>query len=431
MRTLILVAVLAGARGMASAAPPPGSGGTPHAAAVQQEVVAEIRIHGNVATPDEEIRRLAAVEIGAPFTAATITGVTDRLRATGRFQSVSVLKRFASIADPTRIVLVIVVNEGAVKIEMTGDPDQPTRVVKSRGPRLLYFPILDAEDGYGLTYGVRIALADRLGTRSRISFPLTWGGDKQAAVEIDKTIARGPLSRVLGGASISRRTNPFFEQDDDRGRVWIRGERQVVRAVRVGATAGWQHVSFAGAGDRVAQAGADLIVDTRVDPVLPRNAVYARAGVEHLETTSAGSIDRVELDGRAYVGLFRQTVLAVRAVRESADRPLPDYLKPLLGGMTNLRGFRAGTAVGDALVAGSAELLVPLTSPLDVGRIGVSAFVDTGTTYDPPDRLADQTLKRGVGGSVWFSAAFLRLSVAVAHGIGAGTRVHLGGTVTF
>ena len=33
---------------------------------------------------------------------------------------------------------------------------------------------------------------------------------------------------------------------------------------------------------------------------------------------------------------------AVRALREDSARPLPPYLKPLLGGMANLRGFKAG-----------------------------------------------------------------------------------------
>jgi len=61
----------------------------------------------------------------------------------------------------------------------------------------------------------------------------------------------------------------------------------------------------------------------------------------------------------------------------------------------------------------------------------VSGFVDAGTVYDHGERFADQPLQRGVGGSVWFSAAFLRLSVAVAHGVGASTRVHVGGTVMF
>jgi outer membrane protein assembly factor BamA len=404
------------------------------------EVITEIRVHGNVATSDDEVKRLAAIEIGAAVTPATVTDVAERLRSTKRFRRVEVLKRFASISDPAQIVLVIVVDEGPVTIEMTGDPANPTRVVKSRRPNLLFLPIVDAEDGYGLSYGVRFAYADAVGKRSRVSFPLTWGGDKRGAVELDKEFTRGVLSRVVAGASVSRRTNPFFERDDDRRSVWIRAERQIVRGLRLGTTAGWQHVSFAGGAggpggpgndDRFVDAGADVIVDTRVDTALPRNAIYARAAWEHLGFASVGSVGHTQLDGRAYVGVFGQTVLAVRAIRDATDAPLPLYAKPLLGGMENLRGFRAGSAVGDTLVAGSAELLVPITSPLDIGRIGVSAFVDAGTAYDHGARFADQTLKRGVGGSVWFSAAFLRLSIAVAHGIGATTRVHVGASVTF
>ena len=35
------------------------------------EVVTEIRVHGNVLTPDDEVRRLAGVDIGTPFTPDT------------------------------------------------------------------------------------------------------------------------------------------------------------------------------------------------------------------------------------------------------------------------------------------------------------------------------------------------------------------------
>ena len=121
----------------------------------------------------------------------------------------------------------------------------------------------------------------------------------------------------------------------------------------------------------------------------------------------------------------------VRALRDDADKPRPAYLQPMLGSLANLRGFKAGTAVGDTLVAGSVELRLPLVSPLSVGKIGVSAFVDTATVYNKGERLADQTWKRGVGGGVWLSAAFVRLNIAVAHGIGATTRVHFGGTFSF
>jgi outer membrane protein assembly factor BamA len=302
-------------------------------------------------------------------------------------------------------------------------------VVRDRGPHLLFLPILDAEDGYGLAYGVRITLPNPAGAHSRLSFPLTWGGDKRASAEFDKTM-EGPLSRFTATASIGQRENPFFEADDTRDQLSVRGEHALTKSVRLGATAGWQHVSFLGRTESFTQAGVDAVVDTRIDPMLARNAVYARAAWEHLSFAADG-VNRLELTALGYIGLFSQNILVVGVQREDADGALPPYLKPLLGGMENLRGFRAGAAVGDTLVAGSIELLVPLTPTLKFGRLGVSVFTDVGAVYDKNQRLDGQPLSQGVGGSVWFTAAFLRLKLAVAHGIGATTRVHFGGGVMF
>ena len=159
------------------------SGRVPESAAVQPpaqqtETVATIQVQGNTATPDEEVRRMADVRVGMPFDAATVDAVAGRLRATRRFDSVDVRKRFASIDDPSQIALVIIVDEGPVKIVMTGDPDSPTRVARKRLPNMLILPILNREDGYGITYGARLTLPDPqwLGKRSRVTFPLTWGG---------------------------------------------------------------------------------------------------------------------------------------------------------------------------------------------------------------------------------------------------------------
>jgi len=51
--------------------------------------------------------------------------------------------------------------------------------------------------------------------------------------------------------------------------------------------------------------------------------------------------------------------------------------------------------------------------------------------YDKGERLSDQTFRKGFGGSVWVSAAFIRFNLAVAHGIGSSTRVHFGGSLAF
>ena len=397
-----------------------------------QEVLAEVLIHGNVLTPDDEVRRLAGLDVGMAIAANTPADATMRLRETHRFERVEVLKRFASISDPSQVVLVVILDEGPVKVDVSDDPGQPARVVRRRGFHLMFLPLLRFEDGYGFSYGVLFARTGPLGRRSQVSFPLTWGGEKRAAAEFDKGLARGPVSRLKAGVSASRRRNPFYEKNDDRQRVWVTAERDLPWSLRASATTGWQHVAFLDrpAGNaRFLDTGADLVLDTRLDPMLARNAVYARAGWDRSNTPGA-AVNQTSLEARGYLGLLGQSVLVVRALREDADRAVPPYLKSMLGGVSNLRGFRTGIAVGDTLVASSIELRVPLTSPLKIGKVGVSAFVDMAKTYDKGERFGDQKFERGVGGGVWFSAAFLRLSVAVAHGIGGSTRVHVGTTVS-
>lgn len=395
------------------------------------EVIVEVRVHGNTVMSDDEVRRLAAVEPGTRVEEGTIAAVDERLRASGAFENVEVLKRFASIADASQVLLVIVVDEGPVRIEWDRQSGAPPRTVRRRGPPLMFLPVLDAEDGYGWTYGMRFALPDVAGPRSRVLVPLTWGGDKRAAVQLEKDFPSGPIDRLAGGAALSRRRHPAFDADDDRARVWARAERNILPNLRVGASLATEHVSFMDAGDRFVQGGGDIVLDTRTDPMLARNAVYARAAWDRFRFTGGTAIHRTELEGRAYAGLVGQSVLIARALRSAASRPLPSYLKPMLGGMANLRGFRAGTAVGDTLVGGSLELRVPLTSPLSLGKVGVSAFVDAATIYDHGGRLRDQRFERGAGGSVWLAAAFVRLNLAVARGLGGSTRVHFGTSVTF
>jgi outer membrane protein assembly factor BamA len=168
---------------------------------------------------------------------------------------------------------------------------------------------------------------------------------------------------------------------------------------------------------------------------MPRNAVYARAAVERM-TFGEGAIGdrpivKTEIEGNGYFGLFRGNVLALRALREDMNRTAPAYFKSILGGSSNLRGFRAGYGVGDTLVAGSVELRTPLTSPLNIARMGTSIFVDVATAYDKGHKFRDQDLRKGVGAGVWASAALFRISLMVAHGIGEGNRVHFGAGLTF
>ena len=401
------------------------------ASAQTAEVVTGIRVQGNVLTPDDEMRRLTGVEIGAPFTPNLAETVAARLKATHKFEEVQVLKRYASIEDASKILLVVIVNEGPVKIELFDNPAEPSRVVKRGGLGLMWIPWLEFEDGYGFTYGAHLARTKLAGANSRLEFPLTWGGTRQAGAQLEKIFGRGPLTRVEAGAAFIGRTNPFFEEDDTRQQFWVRAERAFGSPLRIGAKAGWQHVSFMNDTDRFTHVGADVTLDTRLDPMLARNAVYAKASIEHVDFLHSTAATRTNLDGRGYVGLYRQNILVLRAVRQDSSVPLPSYLRPMLGGMENLRGFKAGSAIGDTLVAGSAEIRAPLTSPLAFGKAGVSAFVDIGTVYDKGQRLANQHFSRGFGGGVWYAAAFIHLNFVVAHGVGGDTRAHFGTTLSF
>ncbi|MEP7307549.1 MAG: BamA/TamA family outer membrane protein [Acidobacteriota bacterium] len=395
------------------------------------EVLTQIQVRGNVATSDQEVQDLAGLQIGMPVAPDIIATVTTRLRTAKRFDRVEVLKRYAALNDPTQIVIVVIVDEGPVSIKLTGDPDHPTRVVKRWWPTLLFVPIIRIESGYGATYGVRLTHPDPVGHDSRLSFPATWGGEKRIGTEFEKRFPHRWLTRVEAGGTLSRRTNPLFETNEDTAGVFFRAERQFTSSFRVRALSGWQAVSFRESSDRVATVGAEAILDTRLDPFLARDAVFVRARVSRLALRQREGINRTELEGHGYVGLVGQTILVASAKTDGADGALPDYLKPLFGGPSSVRGFKTGTAAGDSLVSGSLELRVPLTSPLSFGKVGVSAFVDAGTIYNEGQRFVDQPWRRGVGGSVWFTAAFVRVNVSVAHGIGASTRVQVQGNLTY
>jgi outer membrane protein assembly factor BamA len=333
--------------------------------------------------------------------------------------------------------MIITVDEGPVTIQGDGTvkagADQSPNLLgvrKRTGWSAMFLPILKFEDGYGLSYGARAALPDVAGKKSRLSFPATWGAEKRAAAEIDKELT-SVINRLQAGVGFTRRSNPYLHETDDRGRIWVRGERELTHPLRIGATAEWQHVSFAAGPNRFFRTGADVTFDTRIDPLLSRNAIYARASWDHVTVTNAEQADRSDIDLRGFIGVIGQSVLIVRGQWQGSSRPLPPFLKPLVGGTESLRGFRAGSFVGDTLVGASADLRVPVSSPLSIGKVGVSAFLDTASAYDKGQRVRDQHFQRGVGGGVWLSAAFIRFDLYVAHGLGRSTRAHFATSVLF
>ena len=409
----------------------------PWTVAAQAEIVAAVQVHGNTLTSTEEIVRIAGVKVGEPFSDKLLADAEARLDAALELDSVDVLKRYASISDLTQVLVVIQVDEGPVRIDIP-DLDSPVPAGKSppvavRRSRVnvMFVPILAGEDGYGFTYGAQFAISGHRNTRRRVVIPLSWGGDKRAAAEFQQEFASRLAPRVRSGVLIQRRTHPFFDLPADRRRIWGRAEWQLRREVRAGTEVAWQSSRLAGDTHDGPSFGGDIVFDTRIDPVLPHNAVLVRTAIEQLRFDRSPTAVRSEIDANAYIGVPRGAVLALRVLSIGASRSLPAYHKAILGGSSNLRGFRAGHAVGDSLVSGTAELRIPATSPVRMARFGYSVFMDVAAACDKGERFRDQRLHRGIGAGIWAAAPLFHLNFAVARGIASGTRAHFSAGLTF
>ena len=392
------------------------------------EVVTQLRIHGNYSTPDAEVMRLAGVAPGDRLDTETLDAVVARLRASERFDDVEVRKRYTSLTRSDEVALILVVRERPAQVGR----NRMVRALYAASRQTLLMPILDYAVGLGVTYGARFSLVDVLGERGKLSVPLTLGGTRQAAVELEKRFGAGLVHVVHGGVSASRQENRHYRVNDRRTEVWVGADRKIADAVRVTARAGWSDVRFGLIDERLATYRVGLELDTRRDVGFPRDAVFARAGWQWLDPDGdAGVIAQLQLDARGFIGLFGQSVVALRAQYQGASAAVPVYAQPLLGDGGSLRGHRAGAWAGDRLVAASAELRFPLNSPMSFGKAGVRLFFDTGAVHDVDERLRQTRFSQGVGGGVFLGAAFVNLQLDLAHDLRGGARLHFMTGVSF
>jgi outer membrane protein assembly factor BamA len=220
--------------------------------------------------------------------------------------------------------------------------------------------------------------------------------------------------------------------DDRRTEVWVGADRKVVDALRVSGQASVSDVRFGLIDERVAIYRVGLELDTRRDIGFPRDAVFARAVWQWLDPAGgAAAVSQPQLDARGFIGLFRQSVLALRAQYQGASAAVPAYAQPLLGGGGSVRGHRMGMRAGDRLAAASAELRFPLNSPMSFGKAGVRLFVDTGAVWDVDERVRTTRFSQGVGGGVFLGAAFVNLQLDLAHDLRGGARLHFATSVSF
>ena len=395
-------------------------------AAAQTERVVDIRVHGNHTTPAADIIGLSGLAVGDAATEARLQQAQESLRQSGRFEGIDVRRRYASIADPTAILVMIVVDE---RDAATADTPLPGPL-RRFGAATMWMPVLSYADGYGFTYGVRFAFVDPLGPRTRFSVPLTWGGDRRAALEAERTFEHGPITALRGALSAYRRENPHVDAPDVRLEARAQAERAFTRWLRAGVSVRTARVDFLGVEAQHTAAGVGATVDTRLDPSFPRNAVYATGGWERL-SFKGGSAGRWSGDARGYPAIGGSNVLALQALFTRADAPLPLAEQALVGGSGSLRGYRTGHLAGDSTAAASVELRVPLSSPLTFARVGVKGFVDIGAAWPSGERLRDQRFDRGIGGGVYAGIAGFMLNVDVAWSESGRARAHVGLGVPF
>jgi hypothetical protein len=407
-----------------------------------QEIVNEIRIHGNAFVTDKEVLDLAGVAVGQPLEPDGVEAIARRLKASGKFETIDVRKRLRSLTNTTDIALVLVVHEkpgvrseiGGVDIPgLPGVPRPIARPVGRLRSKLMFLPIITFADGYGFTYGARMSTIDLLGADERLSVPLTWGGTRRAALEFERSFKTGPLTRIESSLAIWNRKNPRFEIRDQRFELKGRAERVFHDVVRASVDASRSTVSFGVVDDRMWTLGTALRFDTRLDPGFPGHAVLVDLAWSGLNFRSVPDrVNRYTADARGYLRVFRQIVVAGRAAYVGADATLPPYERLLLGGSSSVRGFRTGTFDGDRTLVTSLEARAPLTSVLRGAKLGVTAFVDSSKAWDVGQSVDSAVWRRGVGGGVFLIASFLRLNLDVAHGLKTGdTRLHLSSGFTF
>jgi outer membrane protein assembly factor BamA len=367
---------------------------------VPTKVIVEVRFRGNYSLADEELLAAADVQPGEPLTPETLAAIEQRLLAVEGVGSVEILERYRSMTVTDEVVLLIHVREHVAVRE-----------------KFMFLPLLTWTDEQGVSFGARFAMVDLLGLDERLSFPLTWGGERRAAAEIAFDLDRAAISHVAGGFGISQHENPHFELPDRRVGGWLDASKRW-DVFEVGGAASFADVELGGAGEQQLELGVRAIVDTRQDRQLPRDAFYVRGAWDWLALRdNSRGIDRFTADLRGYKSFIGRSIVAAQAYYRGAGGRLPDWERPYLGGARTLRGYDAGAFIGDNIVLLATELRVPLTPPAPVGLVGLNFFFDSGAVYDHGTSLRRARFRNGVGAGVYFFAAFIGFQVDVAYGL--------------
>lgn len=151
-----------------------------------------------------------------------------------------------------------------------------------------------------------------------------------------------------------------------------------------------------------------ISVDTRTNKVIPQGGLTASAGVEHLEALTDGSqsLTRLTADWAFYLSFKLPSTLVV-ANRVGTAHNIGDYEffnANILGGRTNLRGYRATRFYGDTFFYHNIDLRLKLfsfRSYIFPGQFGILGFHDTGRVW--VDGESSNTWHTGKGFGIWIT----------------------------
>ena len=375
----------------------------------------EVRVHGNHTTPDADVlahcrsrRRRAGHRRDRCATADGAAAPAAAASTTSTCASA-----FRSIDDPTDILVIILVDEvtGISEDDLTPGP---MKKMRSLG---MWLPVLDYADGYGFTYGARSRSSTRSASAAASRCRSPGAASARRRSRSTARFERGPFTRVEGAVSISRRENPHFEIRRHAQRSAARAERALTPWLRVGGGARVDQRQFRRHRRHASsRRGARRHRSTRA-PIPPSRATRSTSWLGWSSFASTAVDQHRALDDRS--ARLRRAVRLERAGASRGDDAAGDRrCRPTSRRCSAARrrcaaidfGYRAG----DNLAAVSAELRVPFTSPVYMGRLGVKAFVDAGTVYPYGAKLSDQTFDRGVGGGVFITWAVIRMGLDVA-----------------
>ena len=367
-----------------------------------------VRVHGNHSVTDAEVLEIAGVSRGALFARGEEAAIEERLMQSGKFETAEARVRYQSSDETGGVALILLVREKAAVAS-----------------RLMVGPIFDWSDEYGVTLGGRVAVVD-LPADGQITFPLSWGGERQAGVEATFGNARVELTRW-------RQVNPHFDLPDNRLELGG-GYRVRYRRVFFDVRGRWSDVDFAGVDERFATLGAQAVLDTRIDPTVPGDAVYLGLDWRRLffrNGSASRDVGQFTIDLRGYKRLFGQSLLAGQFLWTPATGAMPAYEQPFIGGGKTLRGTKPGRFIGDSSAIATVELRLPLTSPLSFGRGGVHFFYDTAKVYNDGESFSDSEWHHGVGTGLFFNVAIVGVRFDLGWDLEGGTRFHIGSSMKF